>query len=332
MNNECLLQWNQLKRETASTGDFPLEKLEDEINLYLRGNPETGEETVRAALRSIREALKCREHEDVIVKHKARKLLSSCRHSFDKTSRNAAHFSKALAEARERCAELQGSPKVIPLGSGFQLEEVLSIKRLMAIGKALEICVAKRETAQEYMNVVEAGKSKLWLLLKEEEPYALLGIKVDENEVEEFSARNNDDPEITYELGMELLDKLGVSADYMASFIRVGAFEKFKNGRPEVDPVCVDNREMWIWLYEDELIVGMEDHPDGKLYWSHYELSRADDKPWYDGSMNRLEWDEHCSNHLSLGMFLEIIRRNPQVLEKLNSPIVSQSSHFQIAA
>ena len=43
------------------------------------------------------------------------------------------------------------------------------------------------------------------------------------------------------------------------------AFGRFKGGRPEVEPLRVGDQEMWIWLYEHELIVAMEEHADGKL-------------------------------------------------------------------
>ena len=90
-----------------------------------------------------------------------------------------------------------------------------------------------------------------------------------------FSAHDNDDPDISFELAMELLDKLGVTADYETSFTRVGAFGRFKGGRPEVEPVRVGDKEMWIWLYEDELIVGVEDRSDGKLFWSRYRIDKG---------------------------------------------------------
>ena len=330
MNNECLMQWNCLKKEAAE--DFPLEKLESGLRAYLDESRENGDQTARAALRSIREALKCVEHEDQCVKHKARKLLKSCHHSFESACENVGQFTKALTVARERRFESQATPKVIPLGGEFRLEEVVSINRLMVIGKTLEICVSKRDTARRFLQEVETGAYRLWLLLKREEPYALLQIGLQENEVVKFSAHDNDDPEISYELAMELLHKLGVTADYDTSFTRVGAFGRFKGGRPEVEPVRVGDKEMWIWLYQDELIVAMEEHADGKLFWSRYELTRAGEQPWHDESRNLMEWDDHCSNHLSLGMLFEIVRRNPQVFEKFRSPIIAEPTHVKLAA
>lgn len=332
MNAECQIQWNRLKKEVS--GDFPLEKLEGGVGAYLDENPDDGERTVCAALRSIREALGCREHEDEVVRHKACKLLKSCRHNFDEVRKNAGHFRKELTEARERRADAEAAPRIIPLGGEFRLEEVLSLKKLMAIGKALEICVGKREDAQDYLRQAESGESRFWLLLEGEEPFALLKIDVNENEevVGQISAHDNDDPKISFDLAMQILHELGVTADGEASFARVGAFARFKGGRPEVEPVRVGEQEMWIWLYEDELIVGMEEHADGKLFWSRYLLTRAGEQPWHDDSRNLMEWDDHCTNHLSMGMLFEIVRRNPHVLEKLRSPIMGESAHLKIAA
>ncbi len=337
MNAECLMQWNRLKKEVS--GDFPLEKLEGGVAAYLRENPDNGEKNVRATLRSIREALGCREHEDEAVRHRAGKLLKSCRHSFDEVCRNADHFRKELAEARERRADAEAAPRVIPLGGEFRLEEVLSLKKLMAIGKALNICVRRRVDAQNYLKLAESGESRLWLLLKGEEPFALLKIDVNENEevVEQFSAHDNDDPEISFELAIKILHELGVTADGETAFARVGAYGRFKGGRPEVEPVRVDEQEMWIWLYEDELIVGKEENDDGELFWSRFELKQTGCAPYIDFSnpgevSGRKEWEEDSDNYLSLGMLFEIVRRNPHVLEKLRSPVITEPALARIAA
>ena len=324
MNAECLMQWNRLKKEAGE--DFPFEKLGCGIDAFLQEKEETGERFVCATLRSIRESLKCSEHEDEVVRHKAGKLLKSCRHSFEEVCKNANHFRKALTEARERHAEAEATPGTIALSGEFRLEEVLSLKKLMTIGKTLEICVGKRADAQRYWGQAEAGEFKFWLLLREEKPYALLKLDVGEKDVVgQFSAHDNDDPEISFELGMELLDELGVTGDDVPSFACVGAFSRFKGGRPEVEPIRMDDREMWIWFYGDELIVGMEEQADGKLSWSRFRLTR-------ENSMNRLEWDDDFSNHLSLGMLFEIVRRNPHILEKLSSPVFDESPQFKLAA
>ncbi len=323
MNADCLMQWNRLKKEAGES--FPFEKLGCGIDAYLQENGETGERTVRAALRTIREALKCSGHEDEAVRRKAGKLLKSCRHTFEEASKNAEHFRKVLTEARERRAEAEASPRIIPLCDEFRLEEVLSLKKLMAIGKTLELCVGKREAAEEYLKEVETGESGLWLLLKEGEPFALLKIDLEKSEAVEFSTHDNDDPRISFELAMKILHELGVTADNETSFARVGAYGRFRGGRPEVEPVRVGDLEMWTWFYGDELIVGMEEEPDGKLSWSRFRLTRENCK-------NRLEWDDDFGNHLSLGMLFEIVRRNPHLLEKLGSPALGESPRLEIAA
>ena len=336
MNAECLIQWNCLKKEVAE--GFPLEKLEGCIGEYLRENPEKGENNVRAVLRSIREALRCEELEDEVVKHKARKLLKSCRHTFDEVCKNASHFRKALTEARERSVEENAAPRIIPLCDDFRFEEVVSIKMLMTIGKTLEICVGKREDAQSYWKEAESGESRLWLLLKGEEPFALLKIDLEENKVVEFSTHDNDDPKISFELAMKILHELDVTADNETSFASVGAFGRFKGGRPEVEPLRVGDQEMWIWLYEHELIVAMEEHADGKLFWSRFVLELNKYNPYADprvgpwGIFTRGEWKEDSSNHLSLGMLFEVVRRHPHVLKNLSSPAFPESALAKIAA
>ncbi len=208
---------------------------------------------------------------------------------------------------------------------------------LMTIGKTLELCVAKREDARSYWKEAESGESGLWLLMKGEERFALLKIDLVENKVGEFSAHDNDDPEISFELAMEILEKLGVTADDETSFARVGAFGRFKCGRPEGEPVRVGEQEMWVWLYEDELIVAMEERSDGKLFWSRFELKQKKYNPFADPRspwdlFSREEWEENTGNHLSMGMLFEIVRRNPHVLERLRSPVIAEPALARKAA
>ena len=163
-------------------------------------------------------------------------------------------------------------------------------------------------------------------------------IDAEENKVREFSAHDNDDPEISFELAMKILHELGVTADGETSFARAGAFGRFKGGRPEGEPVRVGEQEMWLWLYEDELIVGMEESSDGKLFWSRFVLKRNTYNPFADlrvgprGIVTREEWEEDSSNHLSLGTLFEIVRRNPQVFDKLRSPVITEPALARIAA
>ena len=118
MNNECLMQWNCLKKEAAE--DFPLEKLESGLRAYLDESRENGDQTARAALRSIREALKCVEHEDQCVKHKARKLLKSCHHSFESACENVGQFTKALTVAPGEALRITSNPQSDPSRRGIQ--------------------------------------------------------------------------------------------------------------------------------------------------------------------------------------------------------------------
>ena len=118
----------------------------------------------------------------------------------------------------------------------------------------------------------------------------------------------------------------------IAHSTRVGAYGRFKGGRPEVEPVRVGDKEMWIWLYEDELIVGVEERSDGKLFWSRYELTRAGEQPWHDDSRNLLEWGRSLQQPSQPGMLFEIARRNPQVFEKLRSTVITEPAPVNIAA
>ena len=183
------------------------------------------------------------------------------------------------------------------------------------------------------------GMSSLYLLSEHRKPCALIKIYRDDNKIVEFGVRDDSETYMTprtlprnheiclqrqsrfklwYELGIEILNKLGTNANEEEAFVQVGAFSQFKNGRPEIEPISVgDGEEMWIWFYDDELIIATDENANGKLLWSRF--IRA-------GGITYPEWDVSPYSHMSLGELFEMVCQNPHVLEKLQRTSGNRSS------
>ena len=82
MNNECLIQWNQLKRENDPREELDLITLERSIEDYRQKSTEFDEQVVRITIRRIRNVVKHKDSENLSVRKSARKVLKSLRHSF----------------------------------------------------------------------------------------------------------------------------------------------------------------------------------------------------------------------------------------------------------
>ena len=335
INSECLIQWNLLKRENASSKGLDLKSLQRSIEEYRQTSTEFDEQDVGMTIRRIRNVVKHKDSENLSVRKSARRVLKSLRHPFQNTINCANRFDKEFKKSKESDSNSQNSP-VITLNNDFTdftLEEIQiqSICKLMNIGKLFDNCVKERKTAEKYLSEVKMGVSSLYLLSEHRKPCALINIYRDKNKIVEFGVR--DDSEIHmmprplprnheichqrqsgfklwYELGIEILNKLGTNADEVEAFVEVGAFSQFKNGRPDPEPVSVgDGEEMLIWFFDDnELIIASDENANGELLWSRFIKV---------GGITYPEWDVSPYSHISVGELFEVVRQNPHVLEKL---------------
>ena len=335
MNNECLIQWNQLKRENASSQGLDLKTLQRSIEIYYQQNcTEIDEQAVRITIRRIRKVVKHKDSENLNVRKSARKVLKSVRHPFQNTINCANRFDKEFRKSKESDGNSQNA-RVVSLNNEFTeytLEEIpiQSICKLMKIGKLFDNCVKDRKTAEKYLIQVKMGMSSLYSLVKRELPCALIKIYRGDNKIVEFGVRNDSEThrirralsgnhenchqrqsefKLSHELGIEILNRLGTYADDVKAFVEVGAFSRFKNGRPDPEPVSFgDGEEMLIWFYDDELIIASDENANGELLWSRFIKKRGATNP---------EWIESLYSHMALGELFEVVRQNPHVLEKL---------------
>ena len=335
LNIDCLIQWNLLKREIASSGGLDLFKLEHSIEGYYQQNDtEIDEQKVRTTLRRIRNVVEHKNSENSNVRNYAQKVLTSVSHPFQNTITSANRFDKELGKSKESDG-ISECARVITLNNDFTdftLEEIQiqSICKLMNIGKLFDNCVKERETAKKYLSNVKRGMLSLYLLSKHEMPCALISINRDDNKIVEFGVKDNTEThrirrifpgnhdnclqrqsgvEWSYDLGIEILNRLGTNADEVEKFVDVGAFSRFKNERPDPEPVSVgDGEEMLIWFYEDELIIASDENANGELLWSRFIKTSGVTSP---------EWAESLYSNMTLGELFEVVRQNPHILQKL---------------
>ena len=323
----------RLENEYRRVFDFDSDQLENKIVSFLNENRKDGSHArASATLKSIRNAIKCleyavtrREEISQSLIHRALNLLVSCQHPFKATSSSAAKFNKDF-ELFERQRELRTEDMKqngsIYLSDNYQMKEVHSVLRLMDIGKALHNCAADYEEARARINRVLSGEVKLYAVEKCDVPIYLLQFETDVREIVDFSARRHhhenwvrhNEVLIPYGLAMEILTTLDISGDDIPEFICVGAFSKFKNGRPKTTPFVINGMEIWKWRFQDELIIAVDENSDGKLYWSRFKL------PFKNRGWNSRR--RRLSHELSVRDLFDLVFQNPDLLEHLREPAI----------
>ena len=308
-------QFHQLEIETADMDTYiNLSTLNKQIQRYLQD--EHDPDMVCYVLKKIREAMAHREHQTPNVRHTAQKLLRGAVHPIESIIPNAKRFAKALEKARDADQFLNYKPKCICLDENFKLEKIQTLGRLMNAGKVLHNCCARREDAIQHLESVNNGNTELWLLRRDGEPHALIEIDRNDNrEISQFEGKDKQFVEISTRLGVEILKATNANAHNEIAFTRVGAYRKFINDRPHVNPIVFDGEEHWIWLYTDELIIGSDVRSDGQLLFSSFPLPFTS-QPW--------SWH---GNHMDLELLFDKIRQHPELSQRLRSPILNSKEN-----
>ena len=318
----------RLNYEYRCVVDFDVDQLKEKIYAFLNENREASNQVkVCKTLKSIRNAVECLKKavaggESIgrSLTHLAQNLLVSCQHCFEDTSRSAVKFNKKFKDFERRQELLRTEDMqqhhTIHLDGKYQMKDVSSVARLMDIGKALDNCVKEYEEARDRIDRVTSGEVKLHVVEKDSAPVYLLQFNTDDREISEFSAKGDDHDElvISYELAMEILTMLDINGDEVQEFIRVGAFSKFKNGRPKTAPFIIDGKEMWKWRIQDELIIAVDANSDGELHWSRFKL------PFRNCRWNRR--GPPLRHELGVEELLDLLFQYPDLLEHLREPAI----------
>ena len=302
-------------------------------------------EIVRASKRAVEEA----NSENSSVRESALVVVDKIRHA----SNDFNQFANSARKFRDTCSELTSNAQEntlnfrredIVLNSKLVLRSVGSEKHLRKLGGELDNCVKDEDSAKEYLKRATIGQSELWVLLSpNEETLALIEVNCEDRTISEFDCLEQDGETVLDEGNInqnryrarrkkhdsikkkgviyrndlvEILNKLNASADDVPEFVLLGAFSKFKNGVPTVEPVALfDGREMWVWKYADEFIVGLEAdgvNDDRAFNWSRFKRDTS--------YRSKVYWTESTRRqHLDVEDLLEVLISNPHAFEKLTA-------------
>lgn len=228
------------------------------------------------------------EHPDGNIKRAAKKLLKSTMHPgapFEALSQCASKLHGDVRKAGERREneKREAAARSIDIGSRYRLVELTSKRALRSVGKAFGNCLSGGEFLAGYWKEVREETAELWVLQRKTsdggwKPHGLLKVDTtDPRRIAECKRSGNHPLKLKRKVAEAVLRKLHASGDDVETFTRVGAFTAFLDGRPEVEPLQVGQRRVWLWRYPEEIILKVR-LPRGKPTWMRlYRWNDTDD-------------------------------------------------------
>lgn len=268
---------------------------------------EEARKTVKHLVCAVRHA---QEHPDDNIRRAAKKLLKSTTHpgvSFKELSQRASKLHGDLRKAGERRAneEREAEAQSIDLGPRYRLVELTSKRKLRSAGKALGNCLSGGEFLAGYWKEVKEGAAALWVLQRKTrdgswKPHGLLKIDTTgSREIVECKGPGNRLLKLKRKVVKAVLRALDASGDDVETFTRVGAFTVFGDSRPEVEPLQVGQRQVWLWRYPEEIIL---------------KVRRSSGKPTW---MRLYRWDDiWLGDGEALGILADLLLAYPPAPEK----------------
>lgn len=253
---------------------------------------EEAHKTIKHLVCAVRHA---QEYPDGNIRRAAKKLLKSTMHpgSFEELSRHASKLHGDLRKAGERRAneKREEAALSIDLDPCYRLVELTSKRKLRSAGKALGNCLRDGEFLADYWKEVKEGTAALWVLQRKTrdgdwKPHGLPKVDTtDPRKIVECGRSRNRLLKLKRRVAKAVLRALDASGDDVETFTRVGAFTAFRGGRPEVEPLQVGQRQVWIWRYPEEIILKVR-RSGGKTTWMR--LYRRNDT-WLDDDEEALD-------------------------------------------
>ena len=205
----------------------------------------------------------------------------------------------------------------------LQRVEVKSKSVLRKWGKKFNNCLARPTQVNFYFPRVQLGKLQVWLLLRDDKPFGLLSLITRSREVYDFDLIDDEnDCGWSYSLAMEILDKLDAEANCAREFVKVGAYDKFKQEQPIVEPDVIGENLIWIWRFKNEIIIAQKDrdHIGDDLSWSRFSRTPEHSRTEFDG-----EWEDCMDSHLKFGDLLNLLMQHPELIKRLNGPVLEDN-------
>ena len=229
-------------------------------------NAEQAKLEVERGRNLLAETLKYRsKHCNQRVRHEARRVLrgleSGCQ-NFEATMVGFRRVRDIKSKVSRREAEemMLSGERIYDLRGGFDIRELLTVKSLQEVGRALGNCAASEGTASRYL------ANQMWVL-RDREKLPLLLIAVDPDgdicdceghfprplpaslSGEERTEKHLNPEPLPPSVAREIMTRIGAKSGHFASDVFViGALEVFRDSVPDAQPVEVDGVLYRVWI------------------------------------------------------------------------------------
>ena len=306
-----------------------LEVFERRARRYLAAseNAEQAKLEVERGRELLAETLEYRsKHWDEEVRHEAKRVLrglKSGRQNFEATMKGLRRVRDIASKANRRKANemLLSGERTHDLPGGFDIRELLTVKSVQEVGRALGNCVASKGNARKYL------ANRMWALRdREKQPLLLISVDSD-GDVGDCEGRfpeplpaslSRDEraerpPEpLPPSIAREIMAAIGAKSDgYGSDAFAIGGLEVFRDGVPDAQPVEVDGVSYRVWIdrasdeEERQCVIAAD---DGSGSWESWSLFKIND--------DRLE--KGCEGQrLSVVDLLRLMAKSSEIRERL---------------
>ena len=299
-------QWRSLDFGSGRSASMP-RNLVSAINKYCqlavnrdgRGVTSATVAEVRTTLRHIRSALrKASSGRNGPAGPAAKKLLKSLHHEsdFEVMAERARAYAGRLQRLGRRCARRSAvcPEHSVCLGqtSGLgtvHLTRVVSVARLMSVGRHLELCVAHEDSVgREYHHRLRSGESAFWQI-RTEKPLALLEVSIgadgDPGKIIECEAGRVDDLNLPRAMLLRILCETHASGDETHDFSRAGAFWALRHSPSYAAKFKVGPARYHVWRFPEEVVIrASAATKKGRRRVRWWRFIRARINPWYSNT------------------------------------------------
>ena len=204
----------------------------------------------------------------------ARKLLRGLPVSpdFEAVETQAKHFIGRRIKEKKRIKdekEEQGAPR-IEMGDGLALRKLVTTKRLIRVSRRLNLCA--HDPSMGHLERLKDRSRMFWAIERDGHPVVLLSIDPEEKEVDEANGHDHKPVGLPQPVMLDVLRKLGVTADECEEFSSVGAYSLFLGDSvPEPTEIRLDNSVYRVWGGHGTVVVCQNGKRWSQIRWSDHE-------------------------------------------------------------
>ena len=277
-------------------------------------------------------ALKYQEgHDDSSVRRAAKQTVTSVLHqNFPEIRKRLGQLHGQATKAGRRIADRrrETAERTLEINDRYDLQLLCSVRSVRRVGQALDNCVAGNRFARRYVQDVEKGRAEMWVLQDRGRPVCLIRVDPSTRTIDEFEAEEGSTPKLKGTIARAILMTLDVDGDDEKAFVRVGAFRAFRDGRPDVTPLLIEDRPYWVWTDRNgaEIIIATRKRPNGRKRWSRFTRNERGTRGSELDFLRTLSAEDSrivagTWNYPSVGDLLGLVLDNPTLAQKLQGRI-----------